>query len=238
MNRSPMSNPPIQNLTHQLTYDLGLAIVQGVYPVGTGLPSEADLCIEYNVSRSSTREAVKMLSAKGLISSRPKQGIRVLPESSWNMFDTDVLKWILSSKPSLALLKEFTEVRVALEPKAAALASLSASYQQLEVIEKALARMVDADRGLDDPLEADIAFHTAVLAASNNRFFLQLTEFISTALRVSIRYTNKIKGVPGADVQKHAEILNTIKSRNPERAKKAVEAILDEALELIESRLE
>ncbi|OBP13574.1 GntR family transcriptional regulator [Rheinheimera sp. SA_1] len=233
-----MSNPPIQNLTHQLTYDLGLAIVQGVYPVGTGLPSEADLCIEYNVSRSSTREAVKMLSAKGLISSRPKQGIRVLPESSWNMFDTDVLKWILSSKPSLALLKEFTEVRVALEPKAAALASLSASYQQLEVIEKALARMVDADRGLDDPLEADIAFHTAVLAASNNRFFLQLTEFISTALRVSIRYTNKIKGVPGADVQKHAEILNTIKSRNPERAKKAVEAILDEALELIESRLE
>ena len=233
-----MSNPPIQNLTHQLTYDLGLAIVQGVYPVGTGLPSEADLCIEYNVSRSSTREAVKMLSAKGLISSRPKQGIRVLPESSWNMFDTDVLKWILSSKPSLALLKEFTEVRVALEPKAAALASLSASYQQLEVIEKALARMVDADRGLDDPLEADIAFHTAVLAASNNRFFLQLTEFISTALRVSIRYTNKIKGVPGADVQKHAEILDTIKSRNPERAKKAVEAILDEALELIESRLE
>ena len=60
----------------------------------------------------------------------------------------------------------------------------------------------------------------------------------STALRVSIRYTNKIKGVPGADVQKHAEILDTIKSRNPERAKKAVEAILDEALELIESRLE
>ena len=233
-----MKNPPIQNLTHQLTYDLGLAIVQGVYPVGTGLPSEADLCIEYDVSRSSTREAVKMLSAKGLISSRPKQGIRVLPESSWNMFDTDVLKWILSSKPSLSLLKEFTQVRVALEPQAAALASVTASYQQLEDIEKALARMIDADNGLDDPLEADIAFHTAILAASNNRFFLQLTEFISTALRVSIRYTNRIKGVPGADVQKHADILETIKSRNPERAKKAVEAILDEALELIESKLE
>lgn len=238
MNAGPMKNPPIQNLTHQLTYDLGLAIVQGVYPVGTGLPSEADLCIEYDVSRSSTREAVKMLSAKGLISSRPKQGIRVLPESSWNMFDTDVLKWILSSKPSLSLLKEFTQVRVALEPQAAALASVTASYQQLEDIEKALARMIDADNGLDDPLEADIAFHTAILAASNNRFFLQLTEFISTALRVSIRYTNRIKGVPGADVQKHADILETIKSRNPERAKKAVEAILDEALELIESKLE
>ena len=232
-----MQTLPRHNLTHQLTHDLGMAIVQGVYPVNHGLPSEADLCVKYDVSRSATREAVKMLSAKGLISSRPKQGIRVLPESNWNMFDTDVLRWILSSKPSLSLLKEFTQVRVALEPQAAALASVTASYEQLEAIDKALARMVDADLGLDDPLEADIAFHTSILIASNNRFFVQLTEFISTALRVSIRYTNRIKGVPGADVKKHAAILDSIKSRNPEKAKLAVVTILEEALELIESKL-
>lgn len=232
-----MSPARRQNLTHQLTHDLGIAIVQGVYPIGEGMPSEADLCLQFDVSRSSTREAVKMLSAKGLISSRPKQGIRVLPESSWNMFDTDVLQWILSSKPSLSLLKEFTQVRLAIEPQAAALASTNATFDELEAIEKALMRMQDADQGLDDPLEADIAFHTSILAASGNRFFLQLTEFISTALRVSIRYTNKIKGVPGADVQLHAGILNTIKSRNPEKAHQAVTEILDEALELIESQL-
>ncbi|ASM56318.1 hypothetical protein PNIG_p0036 (plasmid) [Pseudoalteromonas nigrifaciens] len=232
-----MKSQPRQNLTQQLAHDLGFAIVRGIYPINEGLPSEADLCIKYDVSRSATREAVKMLSAKGLISSRPKQGIRVLPESSWNMFDTDVLRWILSSNPSLSLLKEFTQVRVALEPQAAALAAISATAEQLAEIDNALARMADADKGLDDTLEADIAFHTSILVASNNRFFVQLTEFISTALRVSIRYTNHIKGVPGADVAKHADILNTIKSRNPERAKKAVETILEEALELIESRL-
>ena len=54
---------------------------------------------------------------------------------------------------------------------------------------------------------------------------------------MSIRYTNKIKGVPGADVKKHAEIIDTIKSRNPEKARNAVTIILDEALELIESQL-
>ena len=232
-----MKSQPRQNLTQQLTHDLGFAIVRGVYPVSEGLPSEADLCIKYDVSRSATREAVKMLSAKGLISSRPKQGIRVLPESSWNMFDTDVLRWILSSKPSLSLLKEFTQVRVALEPQAAALAALNATAEQLADIDSAFARMAEADEGLDDPLEADIAFHTSILVASNNRFFVQLTEFISTALRVSIRYTNHIKGVPGADVAKHADILETIKSRDPERAKKAVETILEEALQLIESKL-
>jgi DNA-binding FadR family transcriptional regulator len=232
-----MKPSPRQNLTHQLTHDLGMAIVKGTYPIGEGLPSEADICLQHDVSRSSTREAVKMLSAKGLISSRPKKGIRVLPESSWNMFDTDVLTWILSNKPSLALLKEFTQVRLAIEPQAAALASTNATFEQLEDIELALARMVDASQGLDDPLDADIAFHTSILTASGNRFIAQLTEFIGTALRVSIRYTNKVKGVAGADVQKHSDILNTIKSRNPEKARNAVTEILDEALELIDSQL-
>ena len=232
-----MRTGPKHNLTHQLTHDLGMAIVKGEYKIGDGLPSEADLCVEFDVSRSATREAVKMLSAKGLISSRPKQGIQVLPESNWNMFDTDVLSWILSSKPSLSLLKEFTQVRVAIEPQAAALAAVNGTDEQFRDIERALARMEDADNGLDDPLDADIEFHNYILLATGNRFIAQLTDFISTALRVSIRYTNRIKGVPGADVQKHADILNAIRSRDPEQARVAVKTILDEALELIESQL-
>ncbi len=224
------------NLTYQLTHDLGTAIVTGKYPVGQGLPTEAELCIQYDVSRSATREAVKMLSAKGLIASRPKKGIRVLPESDWNMFDTDVLGWILTSNPSLTLLKSFTEVRAAIEPQAAALAAVNATFEELEAIETALKRMEAAEKGLDDPLDSDIAFHTSILMASGNPFIVQLTDFISTALRVSIRYTNKTKGEDG-DVQKHADILDTIKSRNPEKARAAVETILEEALELINANL-
>jgi len=232
-----MSDTTKQNLTVRLTHDLGIDIVRGVYPIGTGVPSEAELCTQYNVSRSCIREAVKMLSAKGLISSRPKQGIRVLPETSWNMFDTDVLKWILGSKPSLTLLKEFTQMRLAIEPQSAVLACLNATDMQLQDIEKALDRMKDAEQGLDDTLQADIAFHTSILVASGNRFFVQLSDFISTALHVSIRYTNRIKGVSGPDVEKHSDIYNMIKSRDPEKAQKAVFKILHEALALIESQL-
>jgi DNA-binding FadR family transcriptional regulator len=145
--------------------------------------------------------------------------------------------WILSSKPSLSLLKEFTQMRFAIEPEAAALAAENASAEQLAKIENSLARMADADIGLDDPLEADIEFHTSILEASGNRFFAQLSDFIGTALRVSIRYTNKIKGVPGADVDKHADIFNTIRSRDANKAREAVSTILVEALELIESKL-
>jgi len=231
-----MNTNPKHNLTYQLTHDLGNAIVKGKYKIGDGLPTEAELCTEYDVSRSATREAVKMLSAKGLIVSRPKKGIRVLPESNWNMFDTDVLTWILSSNPSLSLLKSFTEVRAAIEPQAAALAATNATFENIEEIEKALKRMEQAKIGLDDPLDADIAFHVAVLKASGNCFIMQLSDFISTALKVSIRYTNKTKGEDG-DIQKHADILNTIKSRNPDKAHCAVKTILDEALELINSNL-
>ncbi|MGB3724899.1 MAG: FadR/GntR family transcriptional regulator [Glaciecola sp.] len=226
-----------QNLTQQLTHKLGLAIVNGHYPVGEGMPSEANLCEEFDVSRSSTREAVKMLSAKGLVSSRPKQGIKVLPESNWNMFDTDVLAWILQSKPSLKLLKEFTQVRVSIEPVAAELAAKNATPAQLQNIEKALQRMADAEEGLDDPLDADINFHSAILEASGNRFFLQLTQFINTALRVSIRYTNHIKGVKNADVDAHAQIFERIKLGDASGAKACVSEVLEEALQLIESKL-
>jgi DNA-binding FadR family transcriptional regulator len=231
-----MNSSPKHNLTYQLTHDLGKAIVTGKYKVGEGLPTEAKLSLEYDVSRSATREAVKMLSAKGLIASRPKKGIRVLPENNWNMFDTDVLGWILSSNPSLSLLKSFTEVRSAIEPKAAALAAVNATFEQLDAIEQALERMKMAEKGLDDHLDSDIAFHTSILKASGNIFIFQLSEFISTALRVSIRYTNKVKGEAG-DVEKHAHILDTIKSRNPEKAHDAVKTILDEALDLINANL-
>ncbi|MGB0894132.1 MAG: FadR/GntR family transcriptional regulator [Parashewanella sp.] len=224
------------NLTYQLTHDLGKAIVTGKYKIGHSLPTEADLSIEHDVSRSATREAVKMLSAKGLIESRPKKGIRVLPEENWNMFDTDVLSWILSSNPSLNVLKSFTEVRAAIEPSAAALASINATEEQIAGIAYALERMKAAEKGLDDLLEADIAFHTSVLKASGNRFIVQLTDFISTALKVSIRYTNATKGQTG-DIEAHTRIYDAIKSRDPDLARTCVKGILDEALELIESNL-
>ncbi|MFT4653331.1 MAG: DNA-binding FadR family transcriptional regulator [Kangiellaceae bacterium] len=233
--RKLMKHP--QNLTQQLTHKLGLAIVSGHYPIGEGMPSEANLCEEFEVSRSSTREAVKMLSAKGLVSSRPKQGIKVLPESNWNMFDTDVLAWILQSKPSLTLLKEFTQVRFAIEPIAAELAAKNATPKQIQNIEQALNRMSDAEEGLDDPLDADISFHSAILEASGNRFFLQLTPFINTALRVSIRYTNHIKGVKNADVDAHAKIFERIKMGDSDGARICVSQILEEALSLIQLKL-
>lgn len=223
-----------RNLTQQLVHDLGLAIVQGTHAVGSSLPSEAEICKQFSVSRSATREAVKMLAAKGLLSSRPRQGIRISPESRWNMFDTEVLGWLLQSRPSLDLLLEFTQMRRGIEPEAAALAATQATPEAIAAIEAALQRMVDAESGRDDALESDIQFHTSILIASGNRFFTRMCAFIETALRVSIRFTNAMKGVPGADVSAHEQLFDAIRKGNAPLARKRVEALLLESIELIE----
>src|SRR5882724_8440084 len=114
-----------QNLTYSIVHDLGVAIVTGVYSKQNPFPVEAELCRQYGASRSVLREAVKMLTAKGLLGARPRQGTWVQPESNWNLLDPDVLRWLLERKFSYSLLVEFAQIRLAVEPKAAALAAAS-----------------------------------------------------------------------------------------------------------------
>lgn len=227
-----------RNLTQQLVHTLGVAIVQGKYTAEQGLPSEAELCEEFNISRSATREAVKMLTAKGLLSSRPRQGIRLQPRDNWNMFDPDVLNWILKGTPTLTMLKEFLQLRIAVEPEAASLAAENQDKAKIALIGEALERMKAAEEGLDDPLEADIAFHLGILVACGNPFYVQLRSFIDTALRVSIRYTNRIKGVDTASYKAHKKIYDAIVKGNGQSARKASKDIQTEALDLIISELE
>jgi DNA-binding FadR family transcriptional regulator len=223
-----------RNLTHQLTHQLGESIIKGVYSIDKAFPTEADLSKQFTISRSVTREAVKMLTAKGLLSSRPRQGIRVMPSDNWNMFDPDVLAWTLSARPSLDLLREFTQLRIAIEPEAARLATQNNQDTVLMgAIAAALLRMRNAAQGLDDPLGADIEFHTAILAASNNRFFLQLRQFIQVALRVSIASTNQLKGVFTADYDDHKKIFDHILAGDADAAAAAVGYLLNEVMQLI-----
>src|ERR1700722_2240580 len=140
-----------QSLTHQITHNLGIAIVTGVYSADNPIPIEADLCQQYNASRPVLREAVKMLTAKGLLVSRPRLGTRVRPEDHWNMLDPDVLEWLLERKSSPGLLMEFNQIRLAVEPGAAALAARVATAADKAALNAAIGRMQAAEDGNDDP---------------------------------------------------------------------------------------
>lgn len=226
------------SLSQRMTQELGRAIVCGEYNVHESLPSEAVLCEDFGVSRTAVREAVKMLSAKGMISSRQRQGIRVLPEEDWNILDPDLLRWSLESNPSMRVLQEFLQMRIAIEPEAAWLAARHAQPERVRAIHDALDRM-EAARG-EDPeasLEADIDFHISILYASENRFFIRMRDFTRTALNVSIRHTNVLKSNPAGVVADHGKVLEAIERRQPDAARDAMYALIDEALRFIESEL-
>jgi len=228
---------PYLNLTQQLVHKLGQAIMQGQYQVGKGLPSEADLCSQYNISRTATREAVKMLTAKGLISSRPRQGIKVLESKHWNFFDVDVLSWILNGQPNLYMLRHFLQLRLPIESEAAYLAAEYAEYDDLKDIEKALGRMKNATTGHDDSHEADIEFHQSILSASKNPFFIQLKNFISTALQVNLRFTNRLQAVTMEEYQAHVDIFNHIKNGDSEAAAKCALVTQRETLAIVNEKI-
>src|SRR5215203_4168881 len=101
------------NLTYALLAPLGKEPVTGGFD-DQPFPTEAELAARHAVSRSVTREAVKMLTAKGLLTARPRKGTSVQPPSSWNLFDTDVLRWLLEREFSLELLRQFSELRIAI----------------------------------------------------------------------------------------------------------------------------
>lgn len=222
------------NLTRRIADQLGRAIVAGEYGE-RAFPIEADIAEQFEASRSVTREAIKMLTAKGLIASRPRLGTSVAPEAEWNFLDPDVLRWLLGRGFSLELLAEFTAFRSAIEPQAALQAIRQNDPQGLARIQAAIERMESvhsADR--EATLAADIEFHVAILLASGNRFFIQCCDLVETALRYSIQLTDLEKGVAAADIEAHRAIANAILAGDAARAVTASQDLLNEAAMLIE----
>jgi DNA-binding FadR family transcriptional regulator len=226
-------HPRGQNLTYSIVHDLGIAIVTGTFSKQNPFPIEAELCRQYGASRTVLREAVKMLTSKGLLNARPRQGTWVQPEEHWNLLDPDILGWLLERKFSPALLIEFSEVRLAVEPAAAALAARVAGAAEKAAVLSGIERMQAAERGDDDPLDSDIAFHVAVLRATRNRFYAQLTGLTATALRFSIRTTNRYKGVRLASVADHKKVADAIIAGKSAVAAEAMRKLIQEALDLI-----
>lgn len=220
-----------RNLTYGMLDVIGRAIVIGEYD-NVPFPTEAELARKHGVSRAVTREAVKMLTAKGLLSARPRQGTIVQPQSSWNLFDSDVLHWLLERKFSVELLRHFNQLRVAIEPEAAALAAMQATEAECAAIGAGLARMVAAEAGADNTLAADIAFHVAVLEGSGNPFYKQFRDMVASALATSIHFTNRIKG-RSASIEDHRAVYDAILRRDSEGARCAMRRLIGDVLELI-----
>src|SRR3954467_13390267 len=98
----------------------GSDIIPGRYAEGGRLPGDAELTAMFGVSRPVLRESVKTLVAKGLLTTKARVGARVRERGAWNMFDADVLAWHLDAGIGRRFLNDLAEIRLAVEPRAAA----------------------------------------------------------------------------------------------------------------------
>lgn len=150
--------------------DIGSGVVSGRYPVGSTLPNDAELMDRFNVSRTVLREALKTLEAKGLLDARPKVGTKVAPKSRWNLFDPQVLAWHVDTRPDEDFMNGLTEVRLALEPLAAAHAARRRSADQVRLLRYWLTQMEMAASSLQTFFLADFEIHRIVAEAARNPF--------------------------------------------------------------------
>lgn len=206
---------------------LGEWIVAGEFPAGLPLPVEADLAQTLDVGRSVLREAIKVLAAKGMVSARPRIGTVILPRSHWNLFDHDVLRWML--RPGLVepgLVRDILVARSIIEPQAARLAAANATTADASNIRAAYRAMVDSVGDPDASVRADIQFHNAVLEASHNAILLAfspaLTAILSAFFQISIQNP---KIFPG-NLPAHERVSLAIEAKDPLAAHAAMLDVL------------
>jgi DNA-binding FadR family transcriptional regulator len=223
---------------HGNTVDhLGEAIVAGRYATGASIPPEPKLCEELGVSRTVIRESVKSLVAKGLVSTGPKVGTRVLPEDQWNWFDPDVILWKSKAGLTREFLRDLQELRRVVEPAAVRMAAERATPQDLADIAAAFEGMRHAVEEGGDYVTNDLLFHQGLLRACHNRMMVQMGKALSALLRTSFEISTSRKDGPKLSLPLHRAVMEAVIARNPAKAEKAILVLIDGAHQDIEQVL-
>ena len=215
----------------QVARKLAVAIISGDFKAGELLPNEDALRSEISVSRTAYREAVKVLTAKGLVEAKPKRGTRVAPRDHWNLLDPDVLSWHFQADPNEKFLRDLFELRRFVEPSAARLAAIRRSAADLARIEAAFRGMTATPPYAEATIRADLAFHEAIFAASQNSALQCLSSVVSAA----IQWTLLLKVADDRNyfvesLVDHERVLEAIIQRDGDLAASRMTALVIDAL--------
>ncbi|ARD22245.1 FadR/GntR family transcriptional regulator [Shewanella japonica] len=223
------TNSMSPSLPVQVAKELGRRIVAGTYTPGTLIDDENKLAERFKVSRVVVRDAVKILVGKGLLDVRRGIGTKVKARNHWALLDDDVLAWHLSAPLNPEFLTQLMEFRLAFEPKAASLAAMNATDEDIQAIAAALEEMASSTNDVDRFVVADAHYHGAILRASHNELFISMECVIFSSLLVSIRVTNQYDAENKSSIPFHQEVFDAIKDRNGELAQSLTETLLSDA---------
>lgn len=183
----------------------------GEWPLGHKLPGETTLAAQLGVGRSTLREAVRELVGKGVLASRQGAGVFVTALDVAEEWDIVVRR---------ATIATVVEARIAIEAEAAALAAHRRTPADLRAIRRTLAARTPAGRTVAEHVDADMAFHRAVILAAHNDILTQLFDTFLPRLRTAMIDMLHIAPPPPtpADQAAHERLAAAIAARDPEAA--------------------
>ena len=220
-----------RRLRGAVAYKLGTAILSGEFVPGDILSSEVEFSEALDVSRSAYREAIQVLTAKGLVESRPKMGTRVLPRSRWNLLDPDVLAWAFAGEPDPQFVRSLFELRSVVEPAAAGFAARRRTRDDLKLMKDALGAMRRHSLATDAGRTADRDFHDAILKAAGNEALMVLSASIGAAVHWTTLYKQRSRALPRDPLPDHVRVYDAIAEGDVEAAQAAMRVLVDLALE-------
>jgi DNA-binding FadR family transcriptional regulator len=205
-----------------LADEIGGRIVAGEFQVGDVLSER--LFGGRNVSRTSFREAVKILAGKGMVRARPNTGTLVAPRSTWNLLDPDLMAWRLASGDIDRFIQDFFVFRQSIEPLAAESAAEHRNTEAIEQIRVALEQMRQEEGR--DPfgrtfVAADVQFHKAIFHASNNEFLVAMGNILEMPLTLSFSLHSSLHVGPANRLDLHEAVLSAIAAGRPAAARTA-----------------
>lgn len=187
-----------RRLRGTLVIHLGKMIISGDIPPGGHLEKEADAAKLYGVSRTAYREALQILTSKGLIEKRPRIGTWIAPRHRWNLLDPDILAWSWQSDAAQNYARDMHELRLIVEPEAARLAALRHCAVDLLKLQRSLAVMEQSNQEPAHYRQAWKDFHDAILVSSHNDVLFSMAASFATILpaeqatQLNVAHANRV----------------------------------------------
>jgi DNA-binding FadR family transcriptional regulator len=213
-------------LSDQVTRELARRIANGEFGEDVPLPTEFEICQEFGVSKTTAREVIRSLAERGFVDVRQGRRMQLRRASEWNQLDPLMIELIDDPDVARRYLADVHYVRTLIEPEVAARAALQADEDQIARAQAAVEAMASLTDDPDAFLEADVAFHRELAAATGSVILSFVLDSLGELQRLSRRVTNRLlKRLPEA-TREHRRILEAVVAREPEQAREAMQAHL------------
>ncbi len=220
-----------ENVVDQIIRRITDSIVSGKYKSGMKLPNEYELMKELQVSRNSLREAMKILSAMGIVEIKRGDGTYICTQTNTSMFDTAIYSLIFDISTNSELL----ELRQIIDETIVRLAMQKITEEEIEKLKENIEAMDRAiqEEQYEQAERLDFDFHVMLIDICKNRFFSRIMKGVYGIFEKSIMNTVEYEKDQSQVVDHHKEILRCIIEKDESRVSQTIRDSLETWQEIV-----